>query len=383
MDDRTQDPQGGGFESMAGNMGRREYRMRTDSQPYTDAQAGDLERSADDFRIAHKLSWAALAGRLGVPASSLSEVRSAIKAGKPCKIDRNAVLRAIDEFLANEAARTGKLETSFARTGAVERVFGVSAAALRYCSMGVVIAPPGCGKTTIARAIAADRDGAVLVRVIEGRGTARGMSYLIAEAMGMATDITHPQRMAGIMSRLRVTRNCFIIIDECQKMDGSALECLRDLHDTSDPEGRRNTPMLLFGDSTFLRLILRARNGESSVVKPQLSRRLYPLLNFETDGSADGGKTLFTPEDIRRVLNNSRLKLVSEPGIQWLASLSNVPGYGALGLAVAVCRMALDIAKSTPIAPEELQRALKMLLGPRAVADVDRLAGGELSRAVG
>jgi len=130
------------------------------------------------------------------------------------------------------------------------------------------------------------------------------------------------------------------------------------------------------------KLVVRTRAGEKSPLKPQLTRRLYPVLNLAAEGlGGDGGADLFTVEDVLAVLRNERLRLVDSEGVRWLCQLANVPGWGALGFAMAILGMALDIAAKTPAGVGDLRRALQMAIGPRAVRELDGLAGGSLLRA--
>jgi hypothetical protein len=183
---------------------------------------------------------------------------------------------------------------------------------------------------------------------------------------------------------LAKTRNLAILVDEAQKLTPDGMEFLRDLHDASDPAGERKLPILLAGDEDLYRLVVRTRAGEKSPLKPQLTRRLYPVLNLAAEGiGGDGGADLFTVEDVLRVLRNERLRLVDDPGAKWLCQLANVPGWGSLGFAMAIAAMAMDIAESTPVGVTDLRRALSMAIGPKAVRELDGLAGGTLLKAVG
>lgn len=76
--------------------------------------------------------------------------------------------------------------------------------------------------------------------------------------------------------------------------------------------------------------------------------------------------------------------------MRWLTRLANLAGWGSLGFAVAVCRIAFDIAESDRsgagrkvIEPETLTTALETMFGPSVAMEVDEAAGGELLRRVG
>jgi hypothetical protein len=249
--------------------------------------------------------------------------------------------------------------------------------------MPIVIGPSGCGKSATARAIAIDREGVALIRIDQANGDSRGVTYLLCEALKLPAEKTNRKRLATILEFLGKNRNTVVFVDGAQKLNPDGLEVLRDIHDRSDPDGRRNTPIVLFGDSDFYKLIVRARSGEQSPIKPQMTRRMYPVLNLSAEGADGTTGGLFSAEDVVRILRNGRLRPVDSTGIRWLTTLANVEGYGSLGFALAVLRMAVDVASKTPLAVSDLQRALQMLVGPRAVKEVDGQAGGQLLQKVG
>lgn len=259
--------------------------------------------------------------------------------------------------------------------------FGIFNAAVKYNSIGGIFGDPGTGKSKLARAIQASHEGVVLITIDEENGDARGVVSLLYKRLPLVGHKTYREKLAAIISYVSKTRNVVILVDEVNKLKPRGLEVLRDIHDSSDADGRRNVPMVLFGDRTFYKLLVRARNGESSPIRPRLTRRIFPIYNIDTDTDADGSGRLYSVADIVRVLRNDRLRVVSDDGVKWLASLANVRGYGALGFAMAICMMAFDIARDKLVTAEDLRRALRMAIGPKATEDVDATAGGELLRA--
>lgn len=361
--------------------------MRRDDKPYTDDQAAQLIAEVGDYRIAQgavggkPLPFVELSRRAGIAVSTLSEMLDGKYKGNPQRW-----LRKIDEFLARERQRAGRLGLSnFRITGIVQAAFAVIDSAVKYNSMALVTGPPGCGKTCIARGFAGGREGPIVVRIDEANGTQHGVTMLLCRALGLDIAMTHRRRLAAIVDALRKDRSVVLLIDEAQKLKASGLEILRDIHDLSDPEATRNTPTILFGDQDFYQLLMRARAGESSVIRPQLSRRFYPVLDLAKRGSQDGDGQLFTADDVTKIVANSRVRLVTDKGIRWLSTLANVQGYGTLGFALAILRMAHDLAqrrgptdRSGLVDVPDLQKALKMALGPKVVAVLDESIGGQL-----
>lgn len=379
-------PDSSGFEAL-GQQARVDARMRNETESYSDDQNAVLIRVLDEFRRTQTtpegkpLPWSGVAEMLGISAPVLSEIRSG-RYGKKGG-DRDKYLRRIDDFLADARKRAGREDIrSFAEVAVTERVFGVFGAAIKHNSMAVLIGESGSGKTAHGRAFAATRSGVVFITVNEAFGDWRGVAAMLYSALGLKGDMVPRQRLAATIRYLSKNRHIVLVVDEAQKLRKSGLEAIRDIHDGSDGEGRLNTPIILLADHNFYQLIVRCRNEQASPVQPQLTRRLYPILDLSRDGSPDGstGKT-FSVDDIITILRNNRLRLVSAAGLRWLTSLANVRGYGSLGFALAVARMALDITQRRPLESEDLQRALRMMIGPRASEEADRSAGGELLRA--
>lgn len=373
-----------GFEVL-GTDARVEFRMNKSNKAYTSEDAAALLAELDAYQVSHprgdgkKLADSAAAEQIGISPSTLSD----LKRGQ-YKADPQRPLSKVDEFLAKERSKEGRFDgRAFAMISIAQKMMGVVNSAMRNNSMAAIIADSGDGKTCFARAFAADREGAVLVRIDEAHADQRGLSVTLCREFKLGTVVPHRERTDLLVGYLQKNRNTILLVDEAQKLRADGLEYLRDLHDLSDPEGRRNLPIVLFGDATFYRLIVKARNGEPGPIKPQMTRRLYPVLHVEGDAFQDGDGTLFNVADIAKILRNQRLKVVTDDGVRWLASLANTRGWGSLGFAMVVARMAFDIASKSPVTVADLQAALPMVVGPRSVALIDESAGGTLMRAVG
>lgn len=375
-----------GFERL-GQEARRSFLMVRDDQQITPDLDRALIGEVEDWRRDHTtkdgrpMPWKRVAELVGIPHSTLTEV----VAGK-YKGSRDNQLRKIDRFLAEDRERAGRFDVrQHAEIGLTKKIFGVIRAGIRNNSMPVIIGEPGSGKSVHGQAFAADRGGVVLIRPDETFNNARGVSHLLCQAIDGLRQMlhkSHPKRLVAVRSYLQRHRNIVIVVDECQQLTAEGLNCLRNLYDTSDLEGRRNTPIVFFGDEHFYRLLVKSRNAERSPIGPQLTRRMWPVFDISRDG-ADNEGDVFTAEDVVHILRNERVRVVTAAGVRWLTRLTNVHGYGSLGFAVAVVRMGFDIATKTPLGVEELVAALKMTIGPRAMEEIDQAAGGELLRKVG
>lgn len=371
-----------GFQELAAQS-RVDARMRSNGE-YTTEERIALCEELQDWRLTQRtpagkpLPWTRVAEQIGINPTILGEVRHGTYKG-----DTQKQLKLIDQFLADERIRAGRFDDrAFAVIGIVRMIWAVLLTCIKHCSMGLVCADPGDGKSTIARAFASDREGVVLIRIDQAHRDARGVTALLYGALRLVGNKNHRERMSAIVTYLRKRQSTVILVDEAQKLKPDGLEILRDLHDASDPDNRRNTPVVFFADHDFWKLILRTRNGEPSPIKSQLTRRLYPCLNVEGELARTGGD-LFTVADVTKILRNDRLRVVTAEGVKWLRDLANVRGWGSLGFAMAVARMAVDVCKNPPVGIEDLRAALQMAVGPRDAALIDEAADGLLLRAVG
>lgn len=306
---------GSGFDKL-GQKGRVEFRITTEGQPITEETRlrviEDLEAYRNDNPSGSgPLAWGKLADMIGISASCLSDIRTGKYRG-----NNDEVLLKIDQFLADDRARAGRFDfRTTAKLSFTDAIFGVVRSGIRMNTMPVIVASSGVGKSQHARAFAADRNGVIIIRADEGNCDARGITKLLCNAIdGLRPQINKPHnvRLLAIKDWLRRHGTAVIIVDEAQKLVRSGLEMLRDIHDISDPNTRRNVPIVFFGDQDFLKLIFSGRAGNRSPLSPQCIRRMRPVLNIDTapDCQQPGGG-IYTVEDIVNIVRNNRVKLLT------------------------------------------------------------------------
>jgi hypothetical protein len=367
--------------------------MVTDDQVLTDdirrQIVEDLCAYRDDNGASNQpLAWGRLAERIGVAQGTLVDV---IK-GK-YKGDTDAILKKIDQFLADDRSRAGRFDfRTHARIGISEAIFGAIRSAVRLNTMGVIIGQPGDGKSVHARAFAADRGGVVTIRIDEKHADATGVIRLLVNAIdGLRPQYQKSTRhqLMALKDWLRRHGTAVLLVDEAQKLAKSGLEVLRDIHDMSDPTGRRNTPIVFFGDHDFKKLIFRGLNGQRSPISPQTARRMRPVLDIDADCHVDDRGGIYTADDVAKIIRNNRVKLLSQQAIRWLRDLANIPGWGRLGMAMGVLQLAIDsrvkpgCELDEPLGVPALVESLEMTFGKSIAIEIDEAAGGNLLRAAG
>jgi len=387
----SQPPKDGrGFEALH-QQGRVDYRMVKEDQEITPEIRrqiiDDLKAYRDDNPISgnRPLSWQRLAEMVGVPPSTLHDIRY-----DKYKGNRDAILRKIDQFLADEREKRGRFEfRSHAQINMTGKIFGTIRTGIRRNWMPVIIGSPGTGKTSHARAFAADRGGVIIIRPDEAHRDDRGVTLLLCNAIdGLrpAINAPHRKRLMEIKGWLRKHGSTVLVVDEAQKLNKSGLEMLRDIHDISDVSGRRSIPIILFGDHRFKKLIERTRAGDPTIIEEQLARRLKPVLDIDTECRLDEDGGLYTIEDIVKIVQNERVRILTPRATRWLRDLANVVGYGRLGFALDVLKLAIDISLppggapklAKPIDVGALQEALEMTFGKSVAITIDEQAAGEL-----
>jgi len=390
-DSTSQPPTDGhGFEALR-QQGRVDYRMVKEDQEITPELrrqiVDDLKAYRDDNPLSGRkpLSWQRLAEMIGLPPSTLHDIRY-----DKYKGNRDAVLRKIDQFLADEREKRGRFEfRSHAQIGMTGKIFGTIRTGIRRNWMPVIIGSPGVGKTAHARAFAADRGGVVVIRPDEAHRDDRGVTILLCTAIDplrQQINQPHRKRLLEIKAWLRKHGSTVIVVDEAQKLNKAGLEMLRDIHDISDVSGRRGIPIVLFGDHRFKKLIEASRADERTVIEPQLARRLKPVLDLDAECALDDDGGLYTVDDIVKIVQNERVRILTPRATRWLRDLANVVGYGRLGFALDVLKLAIDISLppggapklAKPIDVDVLQEALEMTFGKSVAIVIDEQAGGEL-----
>ena len=354
---------------------RIEARMLKADQSITESQRLALIDDLKQYRQIHAkggrpTSWKSLARHVGVSESVLSETVGGKYAG-----DVDGVLRKIDEFLAGEDERSKRPNLrAFQITNLVQDMHAAVKQAIMRRSIGVITAECGDGKTQFSQWLCEQHEGAVLIVCDKKDCDANFIIDALYDKLRINVHCRFSrEKKRAVESYLVSHTNTIVIVDEAQMLTNEALEMLRSFHDKSDPTGRRNVPILLFGDPNFYKVILDSRGGGRTPFSPQITRRMFPFYNAEIDGSLrdPDGEAIpgvnFDRTDIEKIVRQQRLRLVSPRAINFAVQLANQLGTGRLALAVRVLETALDLRRSAQVSIEDMHNALG-LCTPKSMA---------------
>lgn len=351
---------------------RVEARMLDDNTPITDAQRDALLQDLRDYKARNEFSQSKLAELTGLSTSVVSQMLSGTYTG-----DVPGTLRKIDQFLANERKREASPRSTARQfIGVLEMCRTTSEEAINCNTMAVITGEHGIGKTWSAQWIRDRNSGAVLITCDDKDCDENFIIDALYEALKIGSHATHRRhKKREIVDHLRTHRNVIVIVDESQKLTRAALELLRSIHDQSDSDGRRCTPMILFADNDFYKLVVAAKGKSRQprrLLSPQISSRLYPVVSLEglageLDGSDGGGNVLppvYSFEDIQKIFNSNRVRLVRREALDWVRRLANVAAHGRLRLATRVVDVAERMVKGKPITVDILTQVLTLFVGP-------------------
>lgn len=335
------------------------------------------------------LSWKKIAEEISgdgstISDSTLSELRGGKYAG-----DADSMLRRIAAWLDDQDSKAGRVEFArHAQIDLVRKLQGVYESAVKYNRMAAVIGQPGWGKTNFQLAFQRSRPGTTYIRMLKPDSSDRDVSDLVC---GAIPDLQpnrarpHRQRVNDIIGWLQGHRNSVWLVDEGQHNGRSGWEMWRTFHDAADPSQQRGLPIIFTGDETLERAIVQSKGGVKTAVAPQLARRFLFVFNIDRQGAGDDddGGDVLSVEDICKIVQGGKLRIVTPDAARWLMRLANTPHGGHLGQTLDTLRVAVDIAGrlgAKLVDVEHLQMALEMNNGKALAKAIDAASGGELLR---
>lgn len=200
--------------------------------------------------------------------------------------------------------------------------------------------PSGIGKTAGAIALAATDPNSILIRVVEGRGSAPGVARLIAKAIGLRD---MPRHTGSIIDQIieRLT-NCgrLLIVDEAHGMVRTGFNLLRDLSDVC------GIPILLLGTARMQRRVVQPRMGLGNFMDEQFSRRVAYVVDLlkGSDGKGGSKRPFFSEAEIIAIFKRDNLRLTDD-AVDYLQAVACTVAIGMLGQAVNIFEKARTVAR--------------------------------------
>ncbi|MEK6798002.1 MAG: ATP-binding protein [Planctomycetota bacterium] len=236
-------------------------------------------------------------------------------------------VRTLNNWIEQHARRQAvKLRGNFVSTKVAEDIHHVARLVRENATIGLVYGPTGIGKTCCAQALHDTTVGSVLVTVIFGGYHPRGLTTLLAQQLGVRAtpkgkELDYvPTQLERVLSRLKDSHR-LIIVDEAHKLNNEAVELLREIHDAT------GCPILLLATKDLHDRVDRNADPDRGQIysRFEIDRPLT-----EGRGSRrDSGKALFTIEDIRKLYEQTPIRL-SPDAARYLQDVANSLGFGSL-----------------------------------------------------
>jgi DNA transposition AAA+ family ATPase len=256
-------------------------------------------------------------------------------------------IRAKEAETDNNAVPIRQYKTSVERYKTLDwrRATGWCDYVVKKRKMGVMIGPPGSGKTTVLEDFAVKTPGLVRIRALRQM---RVRDLLAAIADGIGAEISGPNYPAivKLTDALRGRPDVVIAVDEAEHLarwDVDKFEILRDIWDET------RTPVILAGTERLEDILTRGLTRRDNLA--QLYRRKIEIMM--------AGVTVAEARDILAGYN------VSRPARDTLAAIAADFKHGGLGMFSETLEMCLEYAKGGEITDETLKSAANYKLSYR------------------
>ncbi|MGD0464656.1 MAG: AAA family ATPase [Tepidisphaeraceae bacterium] len=334
---------------------RNEARM-----PSSSIDLPELTRRFRDRLTRHHVRMTEACRQIGYSKAVLSEFLN-----QKYKGDIEKVAAAIARWLAREAMRDeGKRPKGYVEMRISEETRSIVHLAYRHGAMAAIVAPSGCGKTFLAKVLAAELNG-VYIAV---NHTFTPLQFLMA----LAIELGWPETKRGtkaelhrwIVTALKGT-NRPVFIDEAHIL-GKAINFVRGIHDEAE------VTIILIGTAEILESIDDRGHGAGQFSSRTITYNAVEKsrgMSDPRDGAQAAAQCLFSIEEIKAFFAAREIRLDKE-SLKLAWQLVNLPGFGSLRLIERAAAVVFDIAPDTTVIQrDQLVMAMRLLHS----ADFDRM----------
>lgn len=376
----------------------RMQRMADPSQPLTDEQRANIIDRINNFLATNQAVTQTQLSRMAGVGTRLGEILKGTYTVKD--------LTKIDEVLRNTEAAIANLQNKmfvesgdqFVRTRIAQAIFSILKTVSAHGGMGAFSLSSGFGKTTALEAARKmEFPNALYIPVNPGTGSplmlCRAMLRFLRTGSAVpgpattATEATEGISTVGngfnkLIGRLVRTQR-LIILDEAENLTNEGFNLARMLHDaTGKADGTEKCPIVFAGRSHLQTVI--EKTYRDPRIGAALASRLVANVDLEESlRGPDGGKPLFTVDEVMRVLRKFRVTF--DPGAaRWLCGLASIGALGTqkesggLRRAEYVGRQAAFMNPGATITADMCREAFQ-LLASRAVCAEAEVKIAELS----
>jgi DNA transposition AAA+ family ATPase len=334
---------------------RNEARM-----PSSSIDLPELTRRFQDRLKSQNISLRAASRQMGYSSGVLSEFIKGKYRG-----DTEKVAAKVGRWLSQQAMRDeGKRPKGYVEMRISEETRSIVHLAYRHGAMAAIVAPSGCGKTFLAKVLAAELNG-VYIAV---NHTFTALQFLTALAIELGWPATKrggkPELHRWIVAALKGT-NRPVFIDEAHIL-GKVINFVRAIHDEAE------TSIILLGTSEILESIDDRGHGAGQFSSRTITYNAIEKgrgMSDPADDAKAAAQCLFSMDEIKAFFASREIRLDKE-SLKLAWQLVNLPGFGSLRLIERAAAVVFDIAPDTAnIQRDQLVMAMRLLHS----ADFDRM----------
>ncbi len=309
-------------------------------------QVREVAERLDAYLSAKRLTPFVVGRQTGRAVSSIESFLKGAYGGNVSKL-----ARLINRWLDQHQGGEEKFSHTYTSTKVTDRMLTLMKLAQRERQIGVITGPSGIGKSMVCQAAASGEiPGATHVHCLQGSSTAFQFAQLWAAELQLKARGGLFQVQRAIIEQLRGSDR-LQIIDEAQYLHTKAANVIRDVCKVA------GVGVALVGTVDIERNI-----NDRTQFYGQFERLIVARYNIVEEHVQNGGRPLYTVEEIVRFAASRKLKL-SGDAAEFATRLACVPGYGGLGRLGNILFVASKVAKTGTITLKNLKAAVKHGLG--------------------